>query len=333
MQFKDWMDFALYDSGTGYYATNLDASKDYITAPNFGPYLGWALGREIVRSWKAFPNLVAPGAFSLVEVGCGATAGLTASVLRQVQAEAPELFAKTQAILVDRSAARLQSAVTRLDALYPGKAFACPDFMQIPKVNGFIFSNELIDAMAVHIIRKSAQGGVGSAYIEVDEQNKRTVRWHACDDPVIASYGHDIPEGVSYALNTDALDFLQTAADRLEHGFLITIDFGDMRPELFHRSAVKAFLQHRVKDVDFDKPGSEDIASPVDFTLLMDHGARVGLETMHYETLGSFLLRNGAQELFNKMSNVSAMNENLRLKTLIHPFGFGEDFKVLIQGK
>lgn len=333
MEFKEWMEHALYDQKQGYYATRLEGLTDYITAPNFGPYLGWAIAHEILRAWKAFPDFIASDKLTLIEAGCGPEGSLTQAVLSVLAKEAPALFVKTQVIMVDRSIGRLERAIANVGKHYPDRIFGCPDIGQLPRFSGVLYSNELIDAMPVFLIQKKAHHEILQAVVEEDASQKRQLEWRSANDPVIISYGLDLPENIPYALNLEALRFLALVAGRMEHGFLMTIDFGETRPAVFGRSPIKGFLNHKIKIPSLDHSGEEDITSPVDFTLLMEEGSRLGLEVIQYEKLGSFFMRNKGNEFFSPLQDSRSLKENLKIKTLIHPFGFGEDFKVLIQGK
>ncbi|MBI4667827.1 MAG: SAM-dependent methyltransferase [Elusimicrobia bacterium] len=333
MEFREWMDFSLYNPQQGYYANRLEAIPDYVTAPNFGPYLGQALAREMSRMWNLLPPSAKPPAVTLIEAGCGSEAFLTRSILKTLIALEPRLFSSLQVILVDRSVARLAKAQQDLSAVYPDKIFACPDIAQIPPAWGFVVSNELLDALAVRLIRRSSVEGVEIAHVEFKAGGEPEYIWKECHDPICVSYGLDLPFNKTYALNLDAKAYLEILSSRLEHGFVMTADYGDIRPAVFNRLPVKAFSKGKLKTPDLKSPGSQDITSPVDFSLLIEWGEKLGFETLYYETLGGFLMRHGIGEMVGRPDTLGQAERNLQIKTLIHPYGFGEDFKVLIQGK
>ena len=79
------------------------------------------------------------------------------------------------------------------------------------------------------------------------------------------------------------------------------------------------------------RPGKVDLTASVDFTQLIAHGERSGLRTESFTTLGKFLLENGILDRMPAGDSVSAFKERNRIKTLFHPEGMGEKFKVLIQ--
>ncbi|MBI4369561.1 MAG: SAM-dependent methyltransferase [Elusimicrobia bacterium] len=333
MNFRYWMEGALYDERAGYYTRNPKIRPDYVTAPNFGPYLGLAVAQELARAWELLPREQQPKVFTLVEAGCGPQATMMEHMLRGLQERKPDLFDRMQAILVDRSLPRLNAAAERLMSLFPDKIFACPDISQIPRIWGAVVSNELADAMPVRLIRRLSQELVEEGAIAPGAGGTAALTWAPCDHPVVVSYGLELPVNTVYALNLDMLEFFKAAKDRLEHGFVITIDYGDERPTVFQRSPLKAYRRGALWAPSFSKPGSQDLTSPVDFSLLLDIGNRLGFEALHYETLGSFLIRNGIAGRVSSGASRTSIESNLQIKSLIHPYGFGEDFKVLIQGK
>mgnify|MGYP001614132959 CR=1 FL=1 len=332
MHYRDWIERALYDREGGYYSTRLKSVPDYVTAPSFGPYLGCAVARELIRGWREMPRMARPKVFTLVEAGCGSEAALTKSALETLNAEEPDLLDRLQVILAERSVARLGAALETLGRAFTGKVYGCPDISQIPRIWGAVVSNELLDALPVHLIRRR-QTEVQEACVEKAAGGGCGFQWKKCDDPVVTSFGLELPADVSYALNREALKFLEIVSDRLAHGLLVSIDFGDAQPAIFSRVPVKAFSKGAVKLPNWNTPGTEDLTSPVDFGLLMDWGGHLGLEALSYETLSSFLIRHRIGEMLSSGAGREAVEGNLKIKALIHPQGFGEDFKVLIQGK
>ncbi|MFC1523004.1 SAM-dependent methyltransferase [Elusimicrobiota bacterium] len=331
-ELKEWMEKSLYDPEYGFYSKNVASMSDYVTAPNFGPYIGWAISRELADLINARYHVFDKEVFTLVEVACASDASLALAILENWKKENLDLFNRTQVILVDKSLPRLTAATKALSSVYPGKIFSCPDINEIPKIKGAIISNELLDSFPVHIVRRT-DARAEIAYIEVGGSNKKSISWKKCDDPEIATYAFDLPLNLPYALNLDAFSFIETAANKLDTGVLLTMDYGDVRPKLFTRSPLKAFSKGQVKFPDLNSIGKEDLTSPVDFDLLMDVGESSGFENIYYENLGAFLLKNNIKELWKDSQVLENIKENLKIKAMFHPLGFGNDFKVLIQGK
>ena len=81
------------------------------------------------------------------------------------------------------------------------------------------------------------------------------------------------------------------------------------------------------------EPGARDLTASVDFEALIDAGSGLALES--YGSLSQFLLGGGIGSWIEAAGgdDSAAYRERAKLKTLIHPEGMGEVFKVLIQRK
>ena len=73
----------------------------------------------------------------------------------------------------------------------------------------------------------------------------------------------------------------------------------------------------------------------MDFEALIGEGEKRGLALESYESLSKFLIEGGMISWMEAASgdDSAAYRERAKLKTLIHPEGMGEVFKVLIQSK
>src|SRR3954462_1084819 len=131
ISFERYMQLALHEPGTGYYASGAQkfgARGDFVTAPELGPLFGRTLARQL-------------GAFERVlELGAGS--GALAEVLtRELKGE--YLILETSAELRARQRERLGERVRHVDRL-PGR------------FRGAILANEVVDAMPVHLVHWTA---------------------------------------------------------------------------------------------------------------------------------------------------------------------------------
>ena len=87
----------------------------------------------------------------------------------------------------------------------------------------------------------------------------------------------------------------------------------------------------------FGAKGLKDLTASVDFEALIVEGRKAGLELESYQTLGRFLLDRGVERWLEPAAagpgEARAFKARAQVKTLIHPEGMGEVFKVLIQRK
>jgi SAM-dependent MidA family methyltransferase len=128
--------------------------------------------------------------------------------------------------------------------------------------------------------------------------------------------------------------WLAEAAQRLSAGFAVTLDYGkrfsDETPNM-----PRAYRAHRIETDLVSEPGTKDLTVPVDFSALIEAGRAAGLELESYERLSRFLIDGGIERWVAAAGgdDARAYAERARLKTLFHPEGMGEAFKVLVQRK
>ena len=158
-----------------------------------------------------------------------------------------------------------------------------------------------------------------------------------------ARRGLHLTEGQIYELNLAAEDLVSRAAALLDHGLLITVDYGASRDELLnapHRFAgtLRAFRGHQFADDALANPGAQDLTTSVDWTAIQEAGARSGLETLRFERLDQFLLSEGLLEVLSALSSETADTADFfKLTTgareMISPVGLAASFQVLVQRK
>jgi SAM-dependent MidA family methyltransferase len=108
-------------------------------------------------------------------------------------------------------------------------------------------------------------------------------------------------EGQLIEVNLDIKDWLNTIAEKLVNGYLITVDYGSEAEELYDASArlkgtLRAFRRHEFVDEVLTSPGESDITTSVDWTFVKNVGHRLGLEVERFQALDRFLIEAGALE-------------------------------------
>ena len=178
------------------------------------------------------------------------------------------------------------------------------------RINGCVFSNELLDAFPVHRVV-----GDREVYVNAD----------FCEElgPLSDSRLSRLPEGYRSEFNLRALDWLTDMAKRLT-GYLLTIDYGFERAEYFaphHKDGhLQCYRQHTKSGNPYEYIGEQDITSHVDFSPLMEHP---DFETISFTTQQRYLVKTGGEEL---ASDIRAAHQ------LLHST-MGNAFKVLVQRK
>jgi SAM-dependent MidA family methyltransferase len=164
--------------------------------------------------------------------------------------------------------------------------------------------------------------------------------------PEIEAYfreqGVTLREGQQAEAGLAACRWIEQAGARLGRGFVLTVDYGHEAAELYserhQRGTALAYAGHTVGEDLLRSPGEQDLTAHVNFTALQEWGRRAGLERTGFVTQLAFLAALGRGNEFADLyepgaSEVEKVRARLLLKTLIHPEGMGETFRVLIQHK
>jgi SAM-dependent MidA family methyltransferase len=339
--FAEYMDACLYHPQYGYYAkADQDARRDYVTSVDVTPVFGRLLARQFHEMWV---HLGRPEPFWLVEGGAG-TGELARQILDFAADSVPELYSATRYVAVERSAPRRAAQMTSLANHFANGRFSSSAELPDKISCGCIFSNELLDAFAVHrVVRES--GDLREIYVALG-QNGFCDQIGPLSSPAIAEYF----DAMDIRLRDEQVaevclagrNWIEAVAKRVQRGFVLTIDYGHEARELYDerhmRGTLLAYGRHRASEDFYRKPGAQDLTAHVNFTALDVWGSRAGLERSGLTSQTNFLLALARHGSFADLHAPEASEHEqtaarLRFKTLIHPEGMGETFKVLVQHK
>lgn len=327
MPFSRFMELALYDPAEGYYASGkagVGRDGDFFTNISLGPVFGGILAAQFLEMWEILGR---PGGFTLVEQGAN-DGNLAADVLAGL---AGTPLAEARLILIEPFAALRKKQQARLAGRRVEWVEAPED---LPPFTGVHFSNELFDALPFEIIKSRAdrwefqrvQFLDGAFRLEPGEV--LDLDWSA---PA---------EGFVSELRTGQRELLASLSSRLQHGFLLAIDYGMTREELLapHRSSgtLACYAAHQRDDDPFQFIGEKDITAHVDFTALAADLRGCGFEPSGYTDQHHFLV--GAAErlllsLDGQPPTPATLKKLRSLRTLLHPETMGVQFKVLLASK
>ena len=341
MNFADFMAQALYHPEFGYYMVPRDRigkAGDFFTSSSVNALFG----RLVARQLSQMAELLAADTFQIVEQGAG-EGHLALDILDALLEEAPDLYARLTYTLVEVSQDNRKRQASILEA-HAGRVFwSNEDEWSI--TSGCFLSNELVDAFPVHIVEK--HGGALHEVFVTSRDGVFVEDVRGATDPCLAEHfswlGCGPVEGNRAEANLAAPDWMRQVGQRIEQGFVITIDYGYPAQELYapHRrtGTLMCYHRHQADDNPFDRIGEKDITAHVDFTALQKAGSEVGLNTLSFSEQYRFLLGLGFFEELVRLEAAAADEKEARalrltLKNLIMPeAGMGETFKVLVQGK
>ena len=307
--FQRFMELALYHPEYGYYRRQRDpfgVEGDFYTNSQLQPVFGRLVAQQIAR-WRE--EMGRPGDFTVVEVGAG-----RGETLEEVRKALPGV----RCVAVDRAGDELPR-----------------------RFSGVIYSNELFDALPVHLVSRR---GSGVAEILVDARAKG-FSWVEGEPSIMAlaeyvdHHAPGLAEGRKIEVNLSALHELERMATALEHGFVLTIDYGYTATEIargrFPDGSLMSYQRHQAQEDVLREPGERDITSHTNFTALEARGREMGLQSMGVTSQAHFLLAIGEADQFETALAAAHERETLRLRMQLKSllFGMGETFRVLTQRK
>lgn len=338
--FAEFMEVALYLPYGGYYEEHVALGRrgDFLTSPETHPGFGALMARFLQLSWE---GLGRPSSFDAIEYGAG-----SGSLCRQIVLAAPRLSPAFAAALryhiIERSAflravqqAELLDLVSQVDWVHPDAGTGWDA--------GCVLANEVVDAFPVHRVR--IRGGLAEElYV-----GRAADRYLELPGPLSGSeLGAHLAEGETrpgdgavVEVNLAARGWAQDVARRLERGHVLTLDFGGSARELLAsaspRGGLRCCWRHAWSDDPLDHPGLQDIAAPVDFTLLARAGEEVGLtpwaELSQAELLRLLGIEDALAYIEAAPLPVAARERNrAALLALSAPRGLG-GFRALLQAK
>ena len=353
ISFAEYMEMALYHLHYGYYAAKnekIGAHGDFFTSPHLAVDFGELLAQQFAQMWQILGQ---PQPFTLVEMGAGQGL-LAADVLRGLQHQHPNCFAALEYVIVEKAAALIAEQKLRLQPWQSGVKIEWRSLDEIPahEIVGGIFSNELVDAFPVHLVTL-ADGELQEIYVTAQSDGFGEILGSLSTSKITDYFslnGIDLstpayPEGYRTEVNLAALDWLSLISERIQRGYVLTIDYGYPAIRYYSprrsQGTLQCYHQHSHHNNPYLNVGQQDITAHVDFTALERQGDRCGLKTLGFTQQGLFLMALGLGDRLTAISQIDAKNAQdiqnaiLRrdaLHQLMNPMGLG-NFGVLIQSK
>ncbi len=336
--FARFMEWALYHPEHGYYTSGRarvgSDHGDFTTAPHMTPVFARCLARWVAAADRALGE---PDPFVLVEGGAG-EGRLARDLLDALRRREPGLYQRLRYAPHEASPA----ARNRLEETLAPHADRCVPPPE--RFTGVYLSNELLDALPVHRIRKGPDG-LEEAFVDaVDGAFRET--WVRPPSPPVLGFldRHPIPLGGGWEAEVcpAALEWLAGVARRLERGYVLTVDYGDEADRLYGphrpRGTCLAYRGHRTSGDLLDAPGLQDLTAHVNFTALRAEGRRLGLEPAPLLTQRSFLFAAGLVQEVESLERELPPHEALAARRALAPLllpdaGMGDTFKALVQAK
>lgn len=340
LDFAAFMGLCLYHPQYGYYMTDrvrIGKQGDFFTSSSVHSLFGTLIARQIRQMW----DLLDRPEFTIVEQGAG-DGHLAADILDHLQAVENEFYRAVHYRIIEVSAANRTCQRERLAE--HGDRVSWSEFDDLTSFTGCFLSNELIDALPVHVVEKrndrysevhvvNANGGFGEELRPDSGRLQKHFDW----------LGAGPCEGNRGEANLAAVDWMRRVGERIGRGFVLTIDYGYPAEELYapfrRNGTIMCYHRHTSNDNPYLNVGLQDITAHVDFTALQKAGDEAGLDLLYFDEQYRFLMALGfVEELMRLQERTADPREaaalRMTLKNLVMPDqGMGSTFKVQIQGK
>ena len=157
----------------------------------------------------------------------------------------------------------------------------------------------------------------------------------------INAYSIEFAPGQVIEINLAIDDWLSAVSEKLEKGFLITVDYGAEAEELYDPTlrpdgTLRGFSDHGFVDNLLADPGEYDLTTSINWTQVKSVGEQLGWSVLEFALQDKFLLSAGLPEqLQYQLVRVQTEAEKVSLTTgardMILPGGMASSFQVLVQ--
>jgi SAM-dependent MidA family methyltransferase len=203
--------------------------------------------------------------------------------------------------------------------------------------------NELPDAFPVKVF----EWRKGEFYERGVEACKDGFAWKTADIPMQAPPNIDKAitqtweDGYISEYNPALAAWQYDISQIMSQGFVFCVDYGYTQREYYRANRVEGTLmghkKHQVVEDVLQDIGLCDMTAHVDFSALARCGRELGLQACAFMTQGGWLAQSPSVQqavvALAQESSVESMQALAHAKRMMLPFGMGESFKLLVQGK
>lgn len=314
--FAWFMEQALYHPTHGYYSSGrcvIGRKGDYFTNVSVGPLFGRLLAAQFSEIWESLGKM---NDFVIVEQGAH-DGQFARDVLEFAQKGLPEFFDALRYRVVEPFPILEGQQRRKLEEF--GNKIRWQKSLE--PFTGIHFSNELLDALPVRLVRNGMEKLVG---LEGD-------KFVFVERPIDKARSDQA-----------ALELIDEIAANLQRGYVIAIDYGPADAKFERNVQVRA--RHRNLVSPFEQIGDADITMSVHWKNIVDRAQTNGLRLAGFTDQHHFLTgilshvgKGGSPELpaddWGQSSLPDSRKAKRELQTLLHPEMLGRAFQVLALAK
>ena len=335
ISFAEFMHYALYAPGLGYYSAGsrkFGDDGDFVTAPEVSPLFGRVIARQCAGVLRDVPDA------TLLEFGAG-TGRLALEVLRTLEEHdvlpAEYRIMEVSADLRDRQQRLLSTEL-------PGLVDRVIWLDRMPETHrGVIIANEVLDALPVERFMRRGSGvfqlRVGEEageFVFVDEPAPDVLA--TAVESIESDIGKRLPDNYVSEVSLASPAWVRDVAQMLEHGMILLFDYGVSRREYYapdrNEGWLRCHFRHRAHSDPLILTGIQDLTAWVDFSAIAEAAVSSGLDVLGYVSQAQFLLAGGLEtdlQDFARMPLESQLQTAAQIKMLTLPGEMGENIKCI----
>lgn len=282
IRFDKFMEFALHDPEHGYYAKHINTvgrTGDFSTSASLSNSLAKAISNWIRKESKIhqFKQI------HVVEVGAG-----SGKLMHDIMQQLSYLFRRrchfhiveTSDPLVEVQQKKLSKNVNWHKSL--------ADCLTQTKGEAVIYSNELIDAFPVRVF-KFQENKWSELYVH---KKSRSEVFQSNSNPNNSAANTATNQRIE--VHNSYKEWLETNLSSLNKGSMLTIDYGDKYPSLYHKKphgTLRAYSHHTALTglAVYQNIGHQDITCDVNFTDIISWSEQLGLVTVDFVSQSKFI--------------------------------------------
>lgn len=338
ISYHDYMEAVLYTPNIGYYVREkekIGTTGDFYTSGNVGDAFGRALARWFIYLIKecGLPPRI-------IEIGAG-DGKLAYDILAFIKETELVLWSSLTYILVDSSPYHRKVQQERV-GVFNQVAFM-DSLENLPNVNGIVFSNELFDALPVHVIEMN-KGALVEVFITVEEGQLVEIKEPLKNQDILNYLSKQnimLNEKQRYEVPLKMIQEYEKIVSHIQSGVLLTIDYGyteqEWKEPAHLQGSLRGYYQHKMMKKVLEYPGEMDLTSHIHFDTLIESGKNVNFSMEGLFQQNEFLLKTGILEELKDHQETDPFSKtakrNRAIRGLIVPGGHSEYFRVLLQSK
>ncbi len=335
ISYADFIQLALYHPENGYYmreGQKIGREGDFYTTSNISDLYG-----SMVAKW--FGEVVVQHGLSpeVCEIGAG-TGRFAQSFINEwnKNMSVPLKYTMVEASPYHR---KLQQERVQLNEFTKQVS----SLEELEPFDGLLFSNELVDALPVHVVERGADG-LFEVMVSVIEDQLVEVKIPLTNEQIIAFLSQqqfELSQDQRIEIPVAMMDLILALSRVLLKGIVLTVDYGYTNEEWAEPSrrngSLRGYYQHKMIGDVLQHPGHMDITSHVHFDAFVNYGEKAGLSFVDKLRQDEYFLAIGIlkelQDHFDPNPFSEQSKRNRAIRSLIMPSGLSPSFRVILQQK